>query len=214
MLAFPLLCPLCSSSEIVECLKTQGRTYLSCERCELLFLDPSQRLSPTAERERYELHENSESNEGYVRFLERLITPLAEHLPEGARGVDFGCGPSAILGRLLERRGFHAANFDPFFYPERPKGMGYDFVTAVEVFEHLFTPAEVIPDMLSLLSSGGVLAVMTSKPPPPFDLPQWYYLRDPTHVSFYQDNTMNWIAKKWRLSVVSTTENVWIFRKI
>ncbi len=209
-----LFCPLCGSEQVTESVRTQGRTYLSCETCELLFLTPSQRLTGAAEKARYELHENTESNEGYVRFLEKVIVPLSECLSPAAKGVDFGCGPSATLGALLAQRGFRVANYDPFFFPDPPEGKDYDFVTAVEVFEHFYRPAETITDILSLLAPKGVLAVMTSAPPSFNRLSQWYYLRDPTHVSFYGETTMYWIAKKWQLSVVSPNENVWIFRKI
>ena len=50
--------------------------------------------APDKEKARYEQHQNSGSDEGYVAFLKQLSDPLAGMLREGARGLDFGAGPA------------------------------------------------------------------------------------------------------------------------
>jgi len=46
----------------------------------------------------------------YRRFLARLAEPLIAHLPKGARGLDFGCGPGPTLSLMLREAGFACAD--------------------------------------------------------------------------------------------------------
>jgi hypothetical protein len=47
-----------------------------------------------------------------------------------------------------------------------------------------------------MLRPGGWLAVMTERLPQPGAFAGWYYLKDPTHVCFYAEDTFHWIARR------------------
>ncbi len=113
---------------------------------------PECRLAEDRERAVYELHENSESDPGYRRFLTKLAEPLLARMEPGACGLDFGCGPGPALAKMLEEAGLAVALYDPFFYPDdRLLTQRYDFVTCTEVVEHLYQPAEVFQMLDRLL---------------------------------------------------------------
>lgn len=199
----PAPCPLCAAAGRTY-LADAGRTYLRCERCALIYLHPAHRPTPLAEVLRYQEHENDAADAGYLAFLRRLAEPVAARLAPGARGLDFGCGPVPALGALLTAAGHPTASYDPLFRPhEALLAERYDFVTCCEVVEHLHAPDAVLTRLAGLLRPGGLLGVMTRFPghDAPFD--RWWYRRDPTHVCFFGEETMRWIADErgWALEI-------------
>lgn len=206
-------CPLCAGgTHPFAVVEREG--YHRCRTCALVFLDPAHRLDRAAERARYELHENDPSDDRYRAFLERLAAPLAERLPAGARGLDYGSGPGPTLSRMMEERGFPVACWDPFFAPDRDVLEGrYDFVTCSETAEHFFEPGAELRRLDGLLRPGGWLGLMTRVLEPGLDFERWWYARDPTHVCFYAPDTLAWIAR-WRgWSLERVGEDVALFRK-
>jgi len=195
-------CPLCAAPDAGPFAETRTARYLRCPACELTFMAPEHRPGPEAERAHYGTHENDPDDPGYRAFLDRLAAPLAERLAPAAAGLDYGCGPGPTLSRMLEERGFSVALHDPFFAPN-PAALlrDYDFVTASEVAEHFFHPGAEFRRLDGLLRPGGWLGVMTEMAHDGRDFARWRYARDPTHVAFYREATLRWIAGRfgWRL---------------
>ena len=85
-------------------------------------------------KQRYDDHENSIDDEGYCSFLNHLLTPLAERLPKGAKGLDFGSGPGPTLSLLMAKHGFQMRCYDKYYAPEATLlNQSYDFITSTEV---------------------------------------------------------------------------------
>lgn len=206
-------CPLCGSDAPVLRGEVEGRRYLECPRCRLVFLDPAARLDADAERARYETHENDPADSRYRGFLDRLAAPLVERLSPGAEGLDFGSGPGPTLSVMLEERGFPMRIYDPFFAPDSSAlDRTYDFITCTETIEHLYRPGAEFERLASLLRPGGFFAVMTQVLEPDTDFAEWWYRRDPTHVAFYPRETLQWIADHFGWSWDRPHPNVAIYR--
>lgn len=190
-------CLLCGVAGRGEFTTRDARRYFQCARCALVHLHPGQRISRADERARYELHQNDPADPAYVAFLLRLADPMMARLRPGAQGLDFGCGPAPVLSQLLTAAGFPCAAYDPFFAPD-PALLEerYDFVTCSEVVEHAHDPAGMFSTLQRLLRSGSVLGVMTRFHPGSPKFEGWWYRRDPTHVCFYNETTMRWIAER------------------
>ncbi|PID45783.1 MAG: hypothetical protein CSB47_07400 [Proteobacteria bacterium] len=197
----PAQCPLCNDQHIRHFFRDH-RDYWQCGHCLLLFVEPSQQLAESDEKVRYDLHENDIDNAGYCAFLGKLLEPLAERLPVGARGLDFGCGPGPTLSRLLEKKGFQVACYDKYFRPDADVlEQRYDFITSTEVLEHLRDPKSVINQLVNCLNPRAYLGIMTCLLPKQCDFAGWHYKRDPTHITFYSTETFEWIAEHWHLDL-------------
>lgn len=187
---------------------------MDCPTCGLVHLDPSQRLEADLERRHYGSHENDPGDHRYRAFLDRLVAPLAARLPTGALGLDYGSGPGPTVPVMLEELGFSMAIYDPFFAPDPgPLDRRYDFITCTEVAEHFFHPRGEFERFSGLLRPGGHLAIMTEILREDTAFESWRYARDPTHVCFYRDRTMEWIAAKHGWTLDCPHPNVAIFQR-
>lgn len=178
--------------------------YFRCETCDLTFLDPAQRPSPEEERAEYALHRNDPDDVRYRAFLQQALDPLLPRLKPEAPGLDFGCGPGPTLSLMLAEAGHPTADYDPVFRSDPAVLIRiYDFITCTEVVEHLHRPAEVFAHLDAMLAPGGFLSVMTERLTPGRDFASWRYRRQPSHVVFYSDRTMTWIAQRfgWRVGL-------------
>jgi SAM-dependent methyltransferase len=176
--------------------------YWQCSVCQLVHLDPVHHLDPSDEKARYDLHENDPEDEGYRRFLRRLLKPLTPRLEQGARGLDYGAGPAPVLADMLAVRGYSMSTYDPFFTSEGGALTGsYDFITCTETAEHFHHPAREFRRFDRLIRPGGWIGIMTRKLECLEDLDvgfeQWHYRRDETHVCFYSRPAMEWIADRF-----------------
>ncbi len=207
-------CPLCSDPATGAFAAVEGVAYRRCATCRLVFAEPAHRLRPQEERARYETHRNHPGDEGYRAFLDRLAGPLTDRLRPGDRGLDYGAGPGPTLSVMLEERGFPTRTYDPFFHPDSDALRAvYDFVTCTETAEHFFAPGREFRILDGLLRPGGWLGIMTGVLTDDVDFASWWYVRDPTHVSFYAPETLQWIAHRFGWTLERPTTNVALFRK-
>lgn len=207
-------CPLCGDAVPPATMTVSSGSYRHCKRCDLVFLEPSQRLDPAAEHAHYLTHENAVNDPRYRKFLSQLATPMTERLPQGAHGLDYGAGPGPALAAIFAEQGFPTAIYDPFFAPdESVLDETYDFIACTEVIEHLYQPSEDFARFDKLLRPGGLLGLMTELRPPLARFPEWYYHRDPTHVCFYSGDTIHWIAQRFDWQIVQLERRVIILTK-
>lgn len=188
-------CPVCRLEPALPFQRVGASVYWRCGRCEARFLDPAQRPTPEAERRHYLTHRNDVADPGYRRFLGRLAAPLLARLAPGAQGLDIGAGPGPALARMLEEAGHTVALYDPVFHPDpTPLDRTYDFVVCTETIEHVHEPAALFERFDALLRPGGVLGLMTCFQTDDARFARWHYRRDPTHVVFYREATLRWLA--------------------
>jgi len=193
-------------------------SYYHCQNCDLIFIDEADIIDSTEEKERYAQHDNNNQNKGYVKMFKRFINQVLElHINLGKieTALDFGCGPGPVLADLLKEGGLKVDIYDPYFYPEKVfKGKEYDLITSTEVFEHLKNPLNEIELLLEHLKDGGYLALMTSYHPGPDEFEDWWYKWDPTHITFYNQNTFREIAERFLLEIVfADGEKYCLFKK-
>jgi len=189
-------CPLCGAGAAFFH-RDRRREYERCPACKLVFVPPEHRPDPEQERAVYELHENSPDDPGYRSFLSRTANAIAERVPPGSTGLDFGSGPGPTLSVMLEEMGYEMAIYDPFFAPdESALARTYDFVTATEVVEHLHSPGRTLPTMWSCVAPGGYLAIMTQMVIDREAFARWRYKDDETHVCFYSRETFEVVGQR------------------
>lgn len=210
-----ILCPNCRTYSCQSFSQVSEKLYYKCQNCRLIFLDRSFLLSPSAEKKRYKLHNNSEDNLGYLNFLAPAKNAVKRYMPKFSEGLDFGCGPEPILSKQLGDLGFRMSYYDPFFFNDvgwRQKK--FDFVTSTEVFEHLREPFDTLQDLNSVLKREGILVLMTELYTLERDFSGWYYKNDPTHISFYSKETIEWIAQHWSFKVLELKPRLIVLKKL
>lgn len=207
-------CPLCRSVKTEYKIHSKNRDFFSCNKCQLVFVSPKQLLSFEEERKRYDLHQNNIIDEGYKKFLHLVITPLLTRLKPNSLGLDFGSGPFPALAQLLKEENFMLDIYDPFYAKDETVfTKKYDFITLTEVAEHLYNPYQEFNRIISLLKKGGFLAIMTLRTDTVTDFKSWFYLNDDTHVCFYADATMEYLAKKYNLTLEILDNRVVLLQK-
>jgi hypothetical protein len=203
-------CPLCESTESIPVsVLDKDREYLKCVICGLYWLHSGRRLAPDLERERYLQHENDTQSPDYLDYLARLARPVVSLVNPGARGLDFGCGPVEGMKALLEPD-FFVDSYDPFFFPKLSKG-AYDFLLCCEAAEHFYAPSREFGRMDALLKRGAIIGISSQLVPENFSA--WYYRRDPTHVSFYGEDTVQWIATNFGWQLLELRSPLWLLKK-
>jgi hypothetical protein len=210
-----MLCPLCHSSLSVKIQHLQVASEIyHCQSCDLILKAPQSHLDWAAQKERYDLHDNSIESPGYIDFFEQLLKPLRPHLSGLQRALDWGSGPGEkpVFAELLRREGLAVELYDPIYHPVAPSSE-YDLITSTEVIEHFHEPRVAFGEIFSHLRAGGVFAGLTQFHQGPEKFSSWWYVKDVTHVVFYSEKTLQWIAREWNLEVLSLGNPVFIFRR-
>lgn len=207
------LCPLCQSSTR-KCHEDKRRAYFSCPKCFAVHVPVTYHLTADAEKAEYDKHENHAEDAGYRQFLSRFSGPLCERIPSSSVGLDFGCGPGPVLSLMLEEKGHAMSLYDVFYYPnEAALQQDYDFITATEVVEHLSNPVKVLDGLWAMLRPGGVLGVMTKRVIDTQAFKTWHYKNDPTHIVFFHEHTLSFIAERWGCEMELVGSDVVFFNK-
>ncbi len=191
-------CPLCTCEGAVLFSKDRFREYFHCLQCDLIFVPSRYHLTPQEEKERDDLHDPKPQNPGYQKFLSTLVNPLAEIVPKGSKGLDFGSGPEPVMGDMLKDLGYEMALYDKFYANDSEVlNQQYDFITCSETIEHFSNPRQELELMLRILKPGGWLGIKTNLydfKSQSFD--NWHYKRDLTHIGFFSSKTIQWLTKK------------------
>lgn len=209
-----LTCVLCHSEQVQLYYQDANRDYWQCACCQLVFVDPTKRLSSAAEKAVYDLHENYTEDLNYRGFLSRLATPLLTRLHQASHGLDFGCGNGPALAAMLTEAGHKMALYDHFYYPDKSVlSATYDVITATEVIEHLYQPDKIWQQWLDLLKPNGWLCIMTKRVQSAAAFATWHYKNDPTHVLFFSEKTFEFLAQRDKLILEFIDKDVVFLRK-
>jgi len=203
-------CKLCASENTESIRDLQFDVdYFHCLQCDLIFINPKKVVSVDEEKRQYDLHENTIECEGYVRMFRDFIAIIRRECSwifsvsgNIKTALDFGSGPGPVLAELLKQESFQVDIYDPIYAPEL-SGKQYDLITSTEVFEHFKNPIDEIKLLKKHLKKGSILAIMTLfHPQSEADFLNWWYRRDPTHISFYSPETFEFIAERFGFKIV------------
>jgi len=180
----------------------------------LIAAHPDYYLSTEEEKAQYDLHQNSPDDLAYREFLNQLCEPLIASKPAPAKLLDFGSGPGPTLSLMMQEQGYVASNYDVFYAPDKEVlNHHYDIITITEVLEHLSQPLFEVERLVKQLTEGGLLGVMTALHTGVKKFPVWHYKNDPTHVCFFSEKSIQWLAHASGLRLELLSSRVMIFRK-
>lgn len=196
-------CPLCAHPHNAQLFFADRlREYRQCPNCLLVFVPSQWHLSAANEKAEYDLHDNRMDDDGYAHFLARLAQPLLPRMPANSICLDYGCGPAPLLARLLSNHQHQVSLYDPF-YADDPQALKqqYDVITCSEVIEHFRQPGLEFARLFSLLKPNGILGLMTKRVRDQTAFSRWHYKNDPTHISFFSETTLIWLADRYQCAV-------------
>ncbi|MDA7440755.1 class I SAM-dependent methyltransferase [Candidatus Pseudothioglobus singularis] len=210
-----ITCPLCNSKSHSLIHNDSHREYLSCSDCEFVFVPKSFHLSQIDEKLRYDTHNNDPGDIRYRQFLSQLAEPLLQKIPEKSYGLDFGSGPGPTLSLMLEEKGHHVDLYDKFYASnDGIFNRKFDFITATEVIEHLRDPMLEFKRLASALMVDGYIALMTHLLTEETDFRSWYYKNDPSHIGFFNKQSLVYLAKELKLELDIYSERVIFLKKL
>ena len=148
-----------------------------------------------------------------------VLTTLTLIRKRTEKVVDYA-GGHGFLVRLLRDKGIDALWSDPYSENLVARGFEYEkenksavLVTAFEAFEHFVNP---VVEMGKLLSVSSNILLTTTLVPHPTPTPSdwWYYgLDHGQHIGFFHLNTLEYLAKKFHLNLISDGRSTHFFSK-
>lgn len=151
-----------------------------------------------------------------VQRLENIFASIKQKINH----LDYG-GGLGTLSQLLCEHGWNSSSYDPFFPGQ---GIGqtseqYDLVTAIEVFEHVPHPHQLIQRLLEKMKDDGVLFFSTLLSDQALQqgiLLQWWYLAPRNgHVSLFSYQSLSILLEKYDLKMKQISPNDFIaYRKL
>lgn len=175
-------------------------------------MDPTDFVSTKKEIERYQKHNNNVDDVGYQHFVKPIVNEVLSYFKKSHKGLDFGCGTGPVITKLLRNQAYNITTYDPFFdnNPDALKNT-YDYIVCCEVIEHFHHPLREFKLLKSLLNPTGKLFCMTDVFQEKINFNNWYYRNDETHVIFYHENTLKWIAKQLNFSKITIEKRLITF---
>lgn len=158
---------------------------------------------------------------GYVNrnvILSRVTAKVINHFfDKRARFLDYGSGYGLFV-RLMRDSGYDFYWQDKFcdnifakgFEAERLSDKSFELATAFELFEHFVNPVQEIEKILMLTKN---IFISTFLFPDNHPKPEewWYYgLEHGQHVSLYSYESLEYIAHKYKLNLISNRKNLHI----
>jgi hypothetical protein len=190
--------------------------YYRCLDCEYIFKSPECYQDLSEQEERYNLHENDEDDVGYQAYFQRFLDFILPLIGKPGTALDFGCGASSLLAKMLEKEGIPCAYYDPIYHPDTlEQDKKYELIVSTEVFEHLHQPKEVFESLLDRLEEGGYMALQTQFNPNNVEsFKKWYYHQDPTHIVFFTAQTFRVLCEAFGCEFICENgKNMVLLRK-
>ncbi|XMB66178.1 class I SAM-dependent methyltransferase [Mycoplasmatota bacterium zrk1] len=208
------MCKICGAKTIIEYDKDMKCHIHFCNECGFIFKSENDYIDQSTEKDRYSKHNNNFENVGYVNMFEKFLDKIDDFISYEGYILDYGCGPGPVLSEMMSARGAKIKTYDLYFpHSEDYHEYVYDIITLTEVIEHFKDPLLELNKILDLLKKNGLLVIQTLFIQKPFL--KWWYRRDHTHISFFDNKVFEKISEILNLKVTYTdNHNIIILQKL
>ncbi|WP_394129168.1 methyltransferase domain-containing protein [Shewanella maritima] len=153
------------------------------------------------------------------RQLSQFVLPLLEQVSQQQQhqaliGLNFGrlLSPSSLQN--IAQSGHTLKQYDPFFAADNQLlSSQYDFVCCYRVFEHFRSPNKEWRLLSNLVKPEGWLAINTPLLADLAQFSKWHYKNNPTHVSFYQQATFEFLASISDFELIFASKDLILMQK-
>jgi hypothetical protein len=205
-------CPLCQKSNPIF-YQRENLSYHHCQDCDFYYMNDACFLEDADERSRYLNHQNDPEEIRYSQYLNQILTEIKPFIDRSMVGLDYGTGPTVSLARVLTEQGYPCDYYDKYFFPEI-KQSHYDYLILCEVIEHFKNLSAELNNLKNLLTYSKHIFIKTQMCLDEEFFKNWYYPRDPTHVIFFTENSMEILAKKLEMKLIKLSKNIFMLSKL
>ena len=181
--------------------------YYKCEKCgsitspEMLNW-PTEKFSSEIYNEeyfRYDPDYLGERPKIWANMLSSLNYKKIKHL-------DYGSG-SGLLSKNLKLSGWNTCSYDPYSSKTKPEGK-FNFITAIEVFEHSTNIRNTILDIKKYLDRDGIILFSSVLVDSSINSDWWYIMPRNGHISFLSKLAIINLAKEYSLFFSSFNKGI------
>ncbi len=198
-------CSVCGKEVVL--LKVGKLRFHQCNKCFYIKkIKPD--ISDTKLAKELELYSFTLDNKGYQELYTNNILKVIEQLVDrNITCLDYSYNNSMLLPSMLtEKYTVHTAN--KFFKKSTLyKEHRYDVITCINVFERIKDPIKELHELLEVLKKGGFIVCYTHHYSHVEELNEWWSLKEPTHRSFYQRETIDFICRMLNLTLIYHDNN-------
>lgn len=188
-------CRLCGSTAHTLILRQHNRDFYYCAACALIFVPPCNWVTIEEEIARYELHDNTSDNNGYVEYLQQTIAIIKTMQLKNPKILDFGSGKNCVLAQLLQSERYTCFSYDPLYNcGSEMLSQTYDIIVLNEVAEHVRSLPALILLLRRICNPGTKILLRTGLYENPEDFKTWWYHHDVTHINFFTFATLGFFA--------------------
>ena len=154
-----------------------------------------------------------------INLANRIAPSLWMEFGKNGKFLDWA-GGYGVFVRLMRDFGFDFRWSDPYTKNifamnfEASDSDKFDLVTCCEVFEHLENPMHEFEKLLEKTDNILISTELFDADNIP-SIDQWYYydIRHGQHISFFSTRTLNYIAKRYGLHLISNKHNLHLFSR-
>jgi SAM-dependent methyltransferase len=171
------------------------------QKTHLVLKDRKHWISLEDAKARYDTHHNGEDNLEYIAYQKRIFDEFIGIYMNRGKTLDYGCGEGAVLKQFID----NLAVYDLFYHTDASIfEQSFDNIIMIEVVEHFEDPLNDFKRLTELLNPGGRLLIQTQFYENYETIHQWWYVRDATHVVFYNLEAFKYISAYFGLQVIYT----------
>ena len=194
---------------------TRTISYFKCKNCDFICAPEMlswsvEKLSKEVYNENYSKYDPDYLDTRPKNYAKSLTSNIMSNFVKKIRHLDYGSGVGLLSQELVNHK-WNSASYDPFSNPSQPSGR-FNFITAIEVFEHSTNIDTTIKDIKLLLENNGVVLFSTLLANETTDIDWWYIMPRNGHISILSEKSMKILATRNNLFFSSLNENVHILQ--
>ncbi|MGX9461778.1 class I SAM-dependent methyltransferase [Shewanella sp. A14] len=206
-------CPLCSHPADFF-VQDKKRAFYACPQCSLVFASPNSHVMPNVERQRYGRAQKIVKQKQLSQFVLPLLKQISQQKTGMLHGLNFGRVLDLQSQQTIADAGHQVNQYDPFFAADQSVlKQRYDFVCCYRVFEHFRHPHREWRLLNQLIKPSGWLAISTPLLTDKTTFEKWHYKNNPTHVSFYQQVTFEYLALNSDFELLFASKDLVLMQK-
>lgn len=215
-------CPICLNKKIILTHKKNIYLYYLCYKCETLFLNPqpTQKVITHYYKTKFNFSAGCLNKAKIIKQAKKILKNLKELNPNGKTLLDIGCGLGYFLGEA-KKAGFQVEGIEPSkkltaqltksltqkvinisfeeYLKRNNEKKKFDFITMIQVIEHIKNPKKWIKMASSLLKKNGILYIETPNLKSHLynvEKENYTFLTPPDHLWIFSKNSFITILKK------------------